>query len=58
MGCPSPVKGDVALLVFVCSVTGVVAPSYVVDGIKGNRLDLDDDQGLPTPLYIVQWVGL
>jgi hypothetical protein len=38
VGYPSLVGGDVALLVFVCSVTtGVVAPSYVVDGVKENE---------------------
>jgi len=48
--CPSPVGGDVALLVFVCSVTGVVAPSYVVVGMKEN--ELDPDREAPTPPYI------
>ena len=38
VGCPSLVGGDVALLVFVCLVTGVIAPSYVVDEMKENEL--------------------
>jgi hypothetical protein len=47
-----------ALLVFVCSVTGVVAPSYEVDWndrwCHGGR----DDRGVLTPLYIGKGVGL
>jgi hypothetical protein len=38
VGCPSPVGGGVALLVFICSVIGAVAPSYVVDGVKENEM--------------------
>ena len=41
-------SGAVAL-VFVCSITGVVAPSYEVDGI-GGILDLEPE--VPTLLYI------
>ena len=40
-------------LVFVCSITGVVAPSYEVDG-KGGRLDPMPE--VPTLLYI-GWRG-
>ena len=36
-------------LVFVCSITGVVAPSYEVDGIVGR---LDPEPEVPTLLYI------
>jgi hypothetical protein len=39
----------VATLVFVCSITGVVAPSYEVDGI-GERLNPKPE--VPTLLYI------
>ena len=38
-----------AALVFVCSITGVVAPSYEVDGIDGR---LDPMPEVPTLLYI------
>ena len=38
-----------AALVFVCSITGVVAPSYEVDGICGR---LDPRPEVPTLLYI------
>ena len=41
-------SGAVAL-VFVCSITGVVAPSYKVDGIGGR---LDPKPKVPTLLYI------
>ena len=36
-------------LVFVCSITGVVAPSYEVDGIGGR---LDPMPEVPTLLFI------
>jgi hypothetical protein len=36
-------------LVFVCLITGVVAPSYVVDW---NRWNLDLEPEIPTLLYI------
>jgi hypothetical protein len=39
----------VAALVFLSSITGVVAPSYEVDRI-GGRLDLEPE--VPTLLYI------
>ena len=34
----NPYSSGAAALVFVCSITGAVAPSYEVDGI-GGRLD-------------------
>ena len=45
----NPYSSGVATLVFVYSITGVVAPSYKVDGI-GRRLDLVPE--VPTLLYI------
>lgn len=39
--CPSLVGGSDAPLVFVCSVTGVVAPNYTIDGMKENEMDPD-----------------
>jgi hypothetical protein len=42
--------GDAALLVFICSVTGAVALSYVIDGMKGN--EMDPDREVPSPPYI------
>jgi hypothetical protein len=42
-------SSGVAALVFVCSITRVVAPSYEVDGI-GRRLD--SELKIPTLLYI------
>ena len=44
-----PYSSGAAVLVFVCSITGVVAPSYEVDG-KGGRLD--PKFKVPTLLYI------
>ena len=44
-----PYSSGVAALVFVCSIAGVVAPSYEVDGI-GGRLDLVPE--VPVLLYI------
>ena len=44
-----PYSSDVASLVFVCSITGAVAPSYEVDGIDGR---LDPVPEVPTLLYI------
>jgi hypothetical protein len=38
VGCPSLVGGDAALLIFICSVTGAAAPSYIVDEVKENEL--------------------
>jgi hypothetical protein len=38
VGCPSPVRSDAALLVFISSVTRAAAPSYIVDGVKENEL--------------------
>ena len=45
----NPYSSGVAALVFVCSITGAVAPSYEVDGI-GLRLDPEPE--VPTLLYI------
>jgi hypothetical protein len=44
-----PYSSGVATLVFVCSITEAVAPSYEVDGI-GRRLDPMPE--VPTLLYI------
>jgi hypothetical protein len=41
-----------AALVFICSITGVVAPSYEVDGIGGR---LDPEPEVPTLFYIGRW---
>ena len=49
----NPYSSGAAALVFVCSITGVVAPSYEVDG-KGGRLDPMPE--VPTLLYI-GWRG-
>ena len=48
-GRAKPYFSGAAALVFVCSITVVVAPSYGVDGI-GGRLDLEPE--VPTLLYI------
>ena len=45
----NPYSSGAAALVFVCSITGVVAPSYEVDGIGGR---LDPMLEVPTLLYI------
>ena len=45
----NPYSSGAAILVFVCSITGDLAPSYEVDGI-GGRLDLEPE--IPTLLYI------
>ena len=44
-----PSSNGAAALVFICSITGVVAPSYKVDGIGGR---LDTELMVPTLLYI------
>jgi hypothetical protein len=44
-----PYSSDAAALVFVCSITGAVAPSYEVDGICGR---LDPMPKVPILLYI------
>ena len=44
-----PYSSGVVALIFVCSITGVVAPSYKVDGICGR---LDPVPKVPTLLYI------
>jgi hypothetical protein len=45
----NPYSSSVAALVFVCSITGAVVPSYEVDGIGGR---LDPEPKVPTLLYI------
>jgi hypothetical protein len=45
----NPYSSGVVALVFVCSIIGVVAPSYEVDGIDGR---LDPELEVPTLLYI------
>ena len=47
--CANPYSSGAVALVFVCSITGVVAPSYEVDGIGGR---LDPEPEVPTLLYI------
>ena len=47
--CAKPYSNGAAALVFVCSITGDVAPSYEVDG-KGGRLGPMPE--VPTLLYI------
>jgi hypothetical protein len=44
-----PYSSGAAALVFICSITGDVAPSYKVDGIGGR---LDPVPKVPTLLYI------
>jgi hypothetical protein len=44
-----PYSSGAAALVFICSITGAVAPSYEVDGIGGR---LDPMPKVPTLLYI------
>jgi hypothetical protein len=45
----NPYSRGAAALAFVCSITGVVAPSYDVDGIGGR---LNPKPEVPTLLYI------
>jgi hypothetical protein len=45
----NPYSSGAAALVFICSITGAIAPSYEIDGI-GGRLDLEPE--VPTLLYI------
>jgi len=45
----NPYSSAAAALVFICSITWVVAPSYEVDGIGGR---LDPEPEVPTLLYI------
>ena len=44
-----PYSSGATALVFVCSITRVVAPSYEIDGIGGR---LDPEPEVPTLLYI------
>ena len=45
----NPYSSGVAALVFVCSITGAVAPSYLVDW---NGWKMDPEPEVPTLLYI------
>jgi hypothetical protein len=45
----NPYSRGAAALVFICSIIGVVAPSYEVDGIGGR---LDPVPEVPTLIYI------
>ena len=45
----NPYSSGVAALVFICSITRAIAPSYEVDGIGGR---LDSEPEVPTLLYI------
>ena len=45
----NPYSSGAAALVFVCSITRAIAPSYEVDGIGGR---LDPEPEVPTLLYI------
>ena len=47
--CAKPYSSGTVALVFVCSIIGVIAPSYEVDGIGGR---LDPEPEVPTLLYI------
>jgi hypothetical protein len=47
--CAKPYSSGTTTLVFVYSITRVVAPIYKVDGIGGR---LDPVPEVPTPLYI------
>ena len=53
-------SGAAALLVFVCSITGTVAPSYEVDWNEemGVIVNVPITRSLPPPLYIARGVGL
>ena len=45
----NPYSSGAVALVFVCSITGAIAPSYEVDGIGGR---LDPEPEVPTLFYI------
>ena len=45
----NPYSSGAAALVFICSITRAVAPSYEVDGIGGR---LDPEPEVPSILYI------
>ena len=45
----NPYSSGATALVFVCSITGAVAPSYVVDW---NRWKMDPEPEVPILLYI------
>ena len=48
--CAKPYYSGAAALVFECSITGAVAPSYVVDWNGGRWIDPEPE--VPTLLYI------
>ena len=45
----NPYSSGAAALVFVCLITGAIAPSYIVDC---NRWKMDPEPEVPTLLYI------
>ena len=47
--CAKPYSSGAVALVFVCSITGAIVPSYEVDGIGGR---LDPMPKVPTLLYM------
>jgi hypothetical protein len=47
--CANPYSSGVAAFIFVCSITGAIAPSYEYIGIGGR---LDPEPEVPTLLYI------
>ena len=52
MGRANLYSSGAAALVFICSIIGVVAPSYEVDGIGGRWIDMDGlDGSLARGLY-------
>ena len=62
MGCPSPVGGDVALLIFVCSVIGAIASSnYVLEWSRWEWMRMNGSRSRPpTPPYMAwgSWVTI
>ena len=48
-GRTKPYSSGTIALIFVCSITGAIAPSYEVDGIGGR---FDPEPEVPTLLYI------
>jgi hypothetical protein len=45
----NPYSSGAATFVFICSITGAIAPSYIVDW---NRWKMDPEPKVPTFLYI------
>ena len=50
--CAKPYSCGAATLVFICSITGDVAPSYEVDVIGGRLDHVDPEPEVPTLLYL------